>query len=70
VSSSRSRLRVVGRLSRRLLVVAVCMNADLVPVHLGKIHIVVLRSLPDIRESELSIGFGHIDAPSMAKRRV
>src|SRR6516164_9129105 len=37
------------------------MNAELVPVRLGKIHVVVLRSLLDIRESERAIGFGHID---------
>ena len=37
------------------------MNAELMPVRLGKPDIVVLRSLLDIRESERSIGLGDID---------
>jgi len=46
------------------------MNAELVPVGLGKPHIVVLRSLLDIRESERSIGLGDIDDLIETCRRV
>src|SRR5215472_15019747 len=48
-------------LSRRLLPVALRMNAELVPVRLGKVHVVVPRRLLNIREGELSIGVRYID---------
>src|SRR5215472_5593065 len=48
-------------LGRRLLAVALRMNPELVPVRLGKVHVVVLRRLLDIREGELSIGVRYID---------
>src|SRR6516165_7547524 len=48
-------------LGRRLLAVALWMNAELVPVGFGEIHAVVLRGLLDIREGELPIGVGYVD---------
>src|SRR5215469_13115444 len=37
------------------------MNAKLLPVGFGKIHVVVVRSLLDIRECQSSIGLRHVD---------
>src|SRR5262249_15204536 len=46
---------------RRLLPVPLGVNAELMPIDLGKIHMVVPCRLLDVREREGAIGIGHID---------
>jgi hypothetical protein len=46
------------------------MNAELMPVGLGKVDVIVLRGLLDVGEGELAIGVGDIDDLIKASDRV